>query len=150
MVAEAPIESPVDAEEIHSIQENSWEGDKTVVGGFEIPSLEKERISSPGEEASLADDKDDKKEDSLLSTTLASLYMSQRHYQEAADVYQKLLARDPSDEESRQGLEKALRSLAPKQETGSSQESSGSDDPKKKKTQRLQSWLDSIRKKNES
>lgn len=149
-VAEAPIESPAIAENGFA-EEDSWEGDKTVVGGFEIPSLEKEPLSSPGSEISSTSDENDKKEESLLSTTLASLYMSQGHYQQAADVYQKLLARDPSDEESRQGLEKALQSLLLKQGGGgASQESSGADDPKKKKAQRLQSWLDSIRKKNES
>lgn len=149
-VAEAPIESPAIAENGFA-EEDSWEGDKTVVGGFEIPSLEKEPLSSPGSEISSTSDENDKKKESLLSTTLASLYMSQGHYQQAADVYQKLLARDPSDEESRQGLEKALQSLLLKQGGGgASQEGSAADDPKKKKAQRLQSWLDSIRKKNES
>ncbi|WDT75473.1 MAG: tetratricopeptide repeat protein [Candidatus Manganitrophus sp.] len=149
-VAEAPIESPVIAEENGFAQEDSWDGDKTVVAGFEIPSMEKEPLSPSLEGASTLE-KVDKKEESLLSTTLASLYMSQGHYQQAADVYQKLLARDPSDEESKQGLEKALQSLLLKQGGGgASQESSGADDPKKKKAQRLQSWLDSIRKKNES
>lgn len=143
--AEAPIESAVPAENSFA-QEDAWGEDKTMVAGFEIPPLEKEPVSSLAEGASIYEN--DKKEDSLLSTTLASLYMSQGHYQEAADVYQKLLARDPSDEESRQGLEKALQSLMQKQ--GVSVESSGPDDPKKKKAQRLQSWLDSIRKKNES
>jgi tetratricopeptide (TPR) repeat protein len=141
---------PVVAEENLSVQEDSWEGDKTVVAGFEIPSMVKEPPSSHDVEASSTPDKNDRKEDPLLSPTLASLYMSQGHYQKAADVYQKLLARDPSDEESRQGLNKALQALAPKQgEEAVSQESSGPDDPKKKKAQRLQSWLDSIRKKNE-
>ncbi|MCG3117532.1 MAG: tetratricopeptide repeat protein [Candidatus Manganitrophus sp. SA1] len=149
-VAEAPIESPVIAEENGFAQEDSWEGDKTLVAGFEIPSIEKEPLFSSVEGASTPE-KVDKKEESLLSTTLASLYMSQGHYQQAADVYQKLMARDPSDEESKQGLEKALQSLLLKQGGGgASQESSGADDPKKKKAQRLQSWLDSIRKKNES
>ncbi|MCG3110339.1 MAG: tetratricopeptide repeat protein [Candidatus Manganitrophus sp. SB1] len=149
-VAEAPIESPVIAEENGFAQEDSWEGDKTVVAGFEIPSSEKEPLF-PSVEGASTPEKVDKKEESLLSTTLASLYMSQGHYQQAADVYEKLMARDPSDEESRQGLEKALQSLLLKQGGGgASQESSGADDPKKKKAQRLQSWLDSIRKKNES
>lgn len=148
-VAEA-IESPVIAEENGFAQEDSWEGDKTVVAGFEIPSMEKEPLS-PSVEGASTPEKVDKKEESLLSTTLASLYMSQGHYQQAADVYQKLMARDPSDEESKQGLEKALQSLLLKQGgSGASQESSGADDPKKKKAQRLQTWLDSIRKKNES
>lgn len=149
-VAETPLESPAIAEENDFAQEDSWEGDKTVVAGFEIPSMEKEPLS-PSVEGASPLEKVDKKEESLLSTTLASLYMSQGHYQQAADVYQKLMARDPSDEESRQGLEKALQSLLLKQGVGgASQESSGADDPKKKKAQRLQSWLDSIRKKNES
>lgn len=148
-IAEAPIESPAIAENGFA-EEDSWEGDKTVVAGFEIPSMEKEPLS-PSLEGASTPEKVDKKEESLLSTTLASLYMSQGHYQQAADVYQKLMARDPSDEESRQGLEKALQSLLLKQGGGgASQESSGADDPKKKKAQRLQSWLDSIRKKNES
>lgn len=149
-VAEMPIESPVISKENDFAQEDSWEGDKTVVAGFEIPSMEKEPLS-PGVEGASTPEKGEKKEESLLSTTLASLYMSQGHYQQAADVYQKLMARDPADEESRQGLEKALQSLLLKQGGGgASQESSGADDPKKKKAQRLQSWLDSIRKKNES
>jgi len=146
---EAPIETPVSAEEKGAAPDDSWEGDKTVVAGFTIPSSEKEPVSSDIEEPS--DQQEGSKEDPLLSTTLASLYMSQGHYQEAANVYQKLLARDPSDEESRQGLEKALHFLTSKQGTEkASQDDSGLDDSKKKKAQRLQSWLDSIRKKNES
>jgi tetratricopeptide (TPR) repeat protein len=150
MIAQPPLEEPAVSEENNFNQEDSWEGDKTVVAGFAIPSLEKGPSSSSAE-ASSSHVKEDKKEESLLSTTLASLYMSQGHYQEAADIYQKLLARDPSDEESRLGLERALQSLASKQGgKGASQESSGPDDLKHKKIQRLQSWLDSIRKKNES
>lgn len=146
---EAPIERPVAAENLPA-QEDSWAEDKTVVAGFEIPSLEKEPLSSPDAEASSTPDKDDQKEGPLFSTTLASLYMSQGHYQEAAEVYQKLLAQDPSDEESRQGLEIVLRHLAPGQGAEAAfQEGSGPEDSKKKKVQRLQSWLDSIRKKNE-
>lgn len=150
VVGEAPVENPAIAEERNSIREDSWEGDKTVVAGFDIASQEKESVPSPTVEVTSTSDEEDQKEAPLLSATLASLYMSQGHYQEAADVYQKLLARDPSDEESREGFVKALQSLAPKQGgEGFSEESSGSDNPKKKKTQRLQSWLDSIRKKNE-
>lgn len=143
---EAPVETPVVAEENGFASNDTWEGDKTVVAGFEIPSMEKEPVSEVDASSS-----DTKNEDSLLSTTLASLYMSQGHHQAAADVYQKLLARDPSDDESRQGLEKALHFLTSKQGAEkASQESSEPEDSKKKKAQRLQSWLDSIRKKNES
>lgn len=132
-VSSAPISDPIGMETSPAGEEDAWEGDKTVVAGFVIPSSHGESASVPS----------DKKEEPLLSTTLASLYMSQGHYQEAAEVYQKLLALDPSDEESRQGLEKALQHLAP----GNALEPSNPDDSKSKKTRRLQSWLDSIRKK---
>lgn len=133
---------PIGTEGSSAFDEDSWEGDKTVVAGFEIPSPPNELVPSASMPPS-----SDAKEEPLLSTTLASLYMSQGHYKEAAEMYEKLLERDPSDEESRQGLEKALRRLAPENKAESASNTSNPDDSKNKKTRRLQSWLDSIRKK---
>lgn len=85
-------------------------------------------------------------EGELLSPTLASLYISQGHYEKAIEVYKKLLEITPEDEEFQEGLRSAtekLRAARPEDTTGS-----GSERKKKLptgKTQRLQSWLDSIR-----
>lgn len=80
-------------------------------------------------------------EEKLATGTLAALYMDQGHFQEAAEVYKKILERDPSDQESLKGLESALQKLTGPAvlENGRGRQASG-------KTQRLQSWLDSIRK----
>ncbi|HLG21648.1 MAG TPA: tetratricopeptide repeat protein [Candidatus Manganitrophaceae bacterium] len=87
--------------------------------------------------------------DGVLSTTLASLYMSQGHYDKAIDVYKKLLTRDPSDEESAAGLRKATEKWAALAKGAPSTESPGGAEkskPRAGKAQRLQAWLDSIRK----
>ena len=139
----AVVEDPVPLEGLSADPGDSWE-DKTIVGGFEIPSNNRESPPPSAEERSR---EGSEKEDPLLSTTLASLYMSQGHYKEAANIYEKLLARDASDEESRQGLEKALQNLVPERKAEASSEVSNPDNSKKKKLHRLQSWLDSIRKK---
>ena len=147
-VSSAAAPDPTGPEGSPAIEENSWEVDKTVVAGFEIPPSPSEAPSPPSLEAQSAEENQmqGKEEEPLLSTTLASLYMSQGHYKEAAEVYEKLLARDSSDEESRQGLEKALQHLAPGREAEASSGASSPEDSKTKKTRRLQSWLDSIRK----
>ncbi len=84
----------------------------------------------------------------LATTTLASLYMDQGYFQEAVDVYRKILARNPSDDESLKGLESALKKLTGP--AASQPPPSGSENSRGRqsqgKTQRLQSWLDSIRK----
>jgi len=139
-ISEPLIQEPVNMEASGtspSKGEDVWEEDKTVVAGFSIPPPRMEASPSP----------EDQQEAPLFSTTLASLYMSQGHYKEAAEVYEKLLERDASDEECRQGLEKALQHLAPLSNAEVSTGASHPEDSKQKKLRRLQSWLDSIRKK---
>jgi tetratricopeptide (TPR) repeat protein len=90
-------------------------------------------------------------EEELATTTLASLYMDQGHFREAAEIYQKILARDPSNKESLKGLEYALHKLngPPALHPGSFGLENNRGGQSQGKTQRLQSWLDSIRKDKE-
>jgi len=60
----------------------------------------------------VAEVREGSQEKTLETQTLASIYMSQGCYQEAADIYTKLLARDPDDIESRNGLKVALSGLS--------------------------------------
>lgn len=161
--AEAPVAAPAPswretnpAEEISSQQlpeaskeemidlSEDWEGERTFFD--EVDSLREEGPRSPSQEGRSSEAK--ASEEELLSTTLASLYVSQGHYEKAIEVYKKLLARDPSDEESLQGLEKTTQKWVASKE-GASSSTAGADSEKGRstggKTQRLQSWLDSIR-----
>ena len=84
-----------------------------------------------------------KEKEPHLTQTLATLYLSQGHYKEAVDVYEKLLMKDPSNRTFRQGLDEALQHIR------------GKDKPEKgtglssvaKRIRRLQLWLDAIQKK---
>lgn len=124
-------------------QTDDW-GEKTVVAGFEIPVSEEVLAPPPAEQNVLSGGR---QEDEVTSPTLASLYMSQGHYKEAIEVYEKLLMKDPSDEESRRGLEKALLKVPPQRDSAEEVAHLEPSDEKRKKMQRLQAWLDTIRKK---
>lgn len=78
----------------------------------------------------------------LATPMLAELYMSQRCYQEAVDIYQKVLLQNPSDLESQKGLESALAHVASPEKKISSQQPVLS--ARERKIRRLQHWLDTI------
>lgn len=67
--------------------------------------------------------------------TMAALYMTQNHYQEAANVYERLLKHDPMDHESEHKLKEALSHL--KNDTNAPIS-------KIEKIERLQSWFEAI------
>ncbi|VAX31679.1 hypothetical protein MNBD_NITROSPIRAE01-2000 [hydrothermal vent metagenome] len=67
--------------------------------------------------------------------TMAALYVTQGHYQEAADVYENLLKRNPEDHESQKGLEASLVHLRNNLKTPPSNT---------EKIERLQLWLEAI------
>ncbi len=50
--------------------------------------------------------------DGVVSGTLAMLYTEQGHHDKAAEVYKKLLEREPGNEEYRRGLEAAQKKVA--------------------------------------
>ncbi|MBI3805862.1 MAG: tetratricopeptide repeat protein [Nitrospirae bacterium] len=140
-------------EEISPVKiEEPWAEEKTVVAGFQIPPPEEILSSSPME---IGLSRESRENDEVISPTLASLYMSQGHYKEAVELYEKLLVGDPSDEESRLGLEKALQHLSPPRYEAEELPAAHSKpakpaepgDEKRRKTQRLQAWLETIRKK---
>ncbi len=106
-------------------------------------------------------------EGDLETATLAELYVKQGHYEQGIEIYRKILEHDPDNEEVRQRLEDAL-SLAnlltkrPKENRSSSPASRipevplpapKSDQPVKStpeqlrqaKVQRLQAWLDQLK-----
>jgi tetratricopeptide (TPR) repeat protein len=82
----------------------------------------------------------------MATSSLASLYMTQGHFNEAVEVYRKILAQDPSDIESLKGLESALHKLAGVQSSTVSGSEKNRGPRSEGGTQRLESWLDSIRK----
>ena len=67
--------------------------------------------------------------------TMAALYVTQGHYQEAANVYENLLKRNPEDHESQKGLEESLVHLRNDLKTPRSNT---------EKIERLQLWLEAI------
>lgn len=67
--------------------------------------------------------------------TMAALYMTQSHYQEAADVYERLLKQNPMDHESQQKLKEALSHL---------KNDANAPISKVEKIERLQLWLTAI------
>ncbi len=77
-----------------------------------------------------------------MTQTLATLYLSQGHYKEAVDVYEKLLMNDPSDLTFQKGLGEVLQHLRGKDKpmTGTTVSSV------EKRIRRLQLWLDAIQK----
>ncbi len=106
----------------------------------ESPSLVEER---PLDEIVLDQTEASVVEAEEVSTILASAYMEQGEYQEAAFVYRKLIARDSADEESKLGLETALRMEAARL----SKEAVvlKTDLLKGKKVRYLERWLQNIR-----
>ncbi len=78
-----------------------------------------------------------------VTKTLAAAYMEQEAYQKAAFAYRTLIQRDPGDEESKLGLEAALRREAARL----SKEAVilKTDLLKKKKVRYLERWLQAIR-----
>ncbi len=67
--------------------------------------------------------------------TMAALYVTQGHYQEAANVYENLLKQNPEDHESQKGLEESLVHLRNDVKTPRSNT---------EKIERLQLWLEAI------
>ncbi len=67
--------------------------------------------------------------------TMAALYVTQGHYQEAANIYENLLKRNPEDHESQKGLEASLVHLRNNLKTPPSNT---------EKIERLQLWLEAI------
>lgn len=118
--------------------------EKPVLSDFSEPFATEPSSSSVADPLSVASESNE----DLATTTLASLYMDQGHFKEAAEVYRKILARDPSNKECLRGLEYVLQKLNGPHGPLSGpvdSETNGGGRPQGK-TQRLQSWLDSIRK----
>lgn len=88
-------------------------------------------------------DSQPKKQEPHLTRTLAALYLSQGHYKEAIDVYEKLLMNDPSNLTFRQGLEESLQNFRGKEKPVKGEKTSSVE----KRVKRLQLWLDAIEKK---
>lgn len=78
----------------------------------------------------------------LATPMLAELYMSQGCYQEAVDIYQKILVQNPADLESQKGLEAALAHVRSPEKERSFQSPVLS--ARERKIARLQQWLDMI------
>ncbi|MFQ5596902.1 MAG: tetratricopeptide repeat protein [Nitrospiria bacterium] len=79
--------------------------------------------------------------DTIATPTLAGLYMGQGAYQEAADIYRILLAKRPTDFESRAGLKLALAKLRGQSK---SVDGLGASRKNHQKISRLRSWLNAI------
>ncbi len=82
-----------------------------------------------------------KEKEPMATRTLASLYMKQGCYQEAAEIYEKLLHNKPSDLESNKRLEEAREHLRDAADLSLPKENFLA---KEKKILRLQSWLNTI------
>lgn len=119
-----------------------------------IPQNEENPLEAAMEASSPAPDPlpEQDVQETPATNSLAALYIDQGCYQEAADIYKKCLERDPTDRESKDGLEKALGLLSEKSPadvlpspelTGKTGEKSS----QKTQTERLQLWLDTIQKK---
>lgn len=80
-------------------------------------------------------------EDPIVTLTLAKLYMDQGLYRESAEVFQKLMKKNPSNQSFKQGYASARAQL---QGGLRSFNVSGSVSIKEKKIAQLQSWLDSV------
>lgn len=118
-------------------------GEKPILSDFSEPFA----MGQPSSDFAEALPESESREE-LATPTLASLYLDQGHFKEAVEVYRKILARDPSNRESLKGLEYALQKLngPPVPHAGSSGSENNRSGQPQGKTQRLQSWLDSIRK----
>ncbi len=142
---ETSIASPEKAEE--SEDENSfdleeeWEQDPILqddIAQIETPPDSSAPILEPLPETD--------GQETPATNSLAALYIDQGCYQEAADIYKECLERDPTDQQSRDGLERAL-SLLPEEAAPSADltmELEGKS-PEKDQTEHLQSWLDAIK-----
>lgn len=86
-------------------------------------------------------------QDVFATATLAGLYFDQGAYREAAEIYKKLLLKNPSDIGIQIRLEHALSQVPG--ETSSRKQSTGINtdtisDARKWKIERLQAWLNHI------
>ncbi len=86
------------------------------------------------------------------TNSLGALYIDQGCYQEAVDTYKECLERDPTDEESKEGLEKALHMVSGEASGDPVPSSDLTTDAEEKTSQtgqitHLQLWLDAIQKK---
>ncbi|MFQ5587329.1 MAG: tetratricopeptide repeat protein [Nitrospiria bacterium] len=80
-------------------------------------------------------------EEPHLTQTMASLYMTQGHFREAADIYENLLKQYPADPAIQEGLKTARQAL---------HDTSAPEVPQplsvEEKIERLQAWLETIQK----
>jgi len=83
--------------------------------------------------------------DVFVTATLAGLYFDQGSYREAAEIYEKLLTKNPSDLESKVRLEEALLSMKKGGlKLQSSAKSGHQDSSRAWQSSYLQAWLDNI------
>lgn len=111
---------------------------ETSVPEITTEPLSKETPSEQNQEeahSDLSPDEPPKPLEPHENKTMAALYVTQGHYQEAANVYETLLKRNPEDHESQKGLEESLVHLRNNLKIPPSNT---------EKIERLQLWLEAI------
>ncbi len=111
-----------------------------VVEAAEGDSIVASEAAKPGPGAELTEN------EPYMTHTMAALYMAQRHFQKAADIYEHLLNENPEDEASRLGLTQACEAL---QGDAASHEEMAHLSVEEK-IERLQIWLELIQRKKKS